>query len=209
MEADDLKRWLGLCQDVQADESMVRAVFEKLCWAYEAPSRAYHNLTHIRNCLTDFDRWLGECDHPAVVELAIWFHDVVYDSRRPDNEQQSALLARDLLAEMKIAGWVSQDVQALILLTRHDSPAGSPNGRLIQDVDLAILATDPATFDRYEQAVRREYDWVEDRVFWPKRSDFLQSLLRRDQLFLTTSAFQTCEGPARHNLERSIAQNRG
>src|SRR5262249_8094638 len=60
---------------------------------YQAPDRHYHDLRHIealRGLARQHRAALN--DHEAV-EAAIWFHDAVYDPRRSDNEEQSALLA--------------------------------------------------------------------------------------------------------------------
>ncbi len=205
MAVASLERWLGLCRGVTAESDAVVRVFSRLQQEYETPPREYHNLSHVAYCLTHFDAWVGECDHPAAVELAIWFHDVVYDVRRTDNEEQSALLAQQLLADMKVAGWVAQDVTRLILATKHQESTESADDKLMQDVDLAILGAPAEVFDRYERAIRQEYAWVEERTWRRKRSAFLQSLLARSRIYQTTSAYQACERAAYDNLERAVA----
>jgi predicted metal-dependent HD superfamily phosphohydrolase len=64
---------------------------DDLVAAYSAPGRHYHNMRHIEDCLgmlTGVDKLL-----PAQREIlteAIWWHDVVYDTTRSDNEELSA-----------------------------------------------------------------------------------------------------------------------
>jgi predicted metal-dependent HD superfamily phosphohydrolase len=68
---------------------------DELIAAYTAPGHHYHNLKHIEDCLG----MLAGVDRLSAVEreilsAAIWWHDVVYDPTRPDNEELSARLAK-------------------------------------------------------------------------------------------------------------------
>ena len=67
---------------------------EQLIAAYSAPSRHYHNLAHIEDCLAALARIenLSPREREILTE-AIWWHDVVYDATRADNEELSAQLA--------------------------------------------------------------------------------------------------------------------
>lgn len=209
MAVASLERWLGLCRGVAAEPEAAVRVFARLQQEYETPPREYHNLSHVAFCLTHFDAWVGECDYPSTVESAIWFHDVVYDARRTDNEEQSALLAQQLMADLKVAGRTAQEVTRLILATKHQDTAETADGKLIQDVDLAILGASADVYDTYERAIRQENAWVEERLYRRKRSAFLQSLLARSRIYQTTSAYQACERAAYDNLERAVAALRG
>jgi len=67
---------------------------DALIAAYTAPGRHYHDLTHIEDCLAA----LAAVDNLSASERdilteAIWWHDVVYDATRSDNEELSAQLA--------------------------------------------------------------------------------------------------------------------
>lgn len=61
---------------------------------YSEPHRHYHNFHHIADSLAEFDRARHLAREPLAVELAIWFHDTVYDTRAGNNEEQSAELGR-------------------------------------------------------------------------------------------------------------------
>ena len=67
--------------------------------AYASPARAYHSWSHIAAMLRELDavRTVPEFDDVDFdeVELAIFFHDAVYDPLRQDDEARSAALFRD------------------------------------------------------------------------------------------------------------------
>src|SRR5829696_2723515 len=73
---------------------------EQLIAAYTAPGRHYHNLAHIDDCLGALARVdsLSATDREILSE-AIWWHDVVYDATRSDNEELSARLAEQHVCE--------------------------------------------------------------------------------------------------------------
>ena len=67
---------------------------DELVAAYTAPGRHYHNLTHIEDCLGALAAVDGlSAAEREILTEAIWWHDVVYDATRSDNEELSARLA--------------------------------------------------------------------------------------------------------------------
>ena len=87
---------------------------DELVAAYTAPGRHYHNLTHIEDCLGALARVdnLSAAEREILVE-AIWWHDVVYDATRADNEELSAQLA-----EQHVRADIAREVGRLIRLTK-------------------------------------------------------------------------------------------
>ncbi|MEA5468385.1 hypothetical protein VB714_05850 [Spirulina sp. 06S082] len=55
--------------------------------AYREKHRYYHTLQHIEECLILYDRLPTKS---PTVEIALWFHDVIYNPQGPNNEMQSA-----------------------------------------------------------------------------------------------------------------------
>ena len=182
----------------------VRETYGRLVSQYQDDVRVYHNLEHVAHCLEEFDAHQGLCRAPRAVELAIWYHDVIYDTKAIDNEEQSGLRAQADLAAMGVSSTLAGEVQRLILLTKHDSLPTDLDGQLIVDIDLSILAQPPEVFDGYERAVRAEYSWVPDEAFWSRRRDFLETMLSRQQVFLTDDYAERYESAARENLKRSV-----
>jgi predicted metal-dependent HD superfamily phosphohydrolase len=180
-------------------------VLARLLAGYAEPHRAYHDLAHILDCLGHAAAVRSQLAHPHRVELALWFHDVVYQPRAADNEERSAELAVEALR-----GWVTaevlQHVHELILATRHPSRPAENDARYLVDIDLAILGASPATFDAYEAAIRREYRWVPRPLYRRQRKEVLRSFLALDRIYLTDHFARRCEEQARANLRRSISR---
>lgn len=169
---------------------------------YSEPHRHYHNLHHINACLSLFHQHRTKFFSPIAAELAIWFHDAIYDPTRNDNEQASATLARQLLGCLFPAELDA--IEFLILATTHKSDPVQPDARLLTDIDLSILASPEAAFDRYERQIRQEYAHVSDVDFRSGRAKFLKAFLSRPSLYATTQFRLDCESRARSNLRRSL-----
>ena len=202
------ERWDRLCRGWGAPPASARDVFEKLVAAYTGRDRHYHDIGHIDECLREFDAVRDLSRDPVAVEAAIWFHDVIYDGRRKDNEELSADLADADLKRLGAPEVLRPEVRRLILLTRHDgAPAPDDvDGQLIVDIDLASLARPPAVFDANTRLIRREYPHVPDDAFNRGRRDLLGSFLARPRIYYTDTFFTRYEPAARANLERAVAR---
>jgi predicted metal-dependent HD superfamily phosphohydrolase len=176
-----------------------------LCIRYTEPDRAYHNLEHVLACLEAASSVRSELASPAEVELALWYHDAIYDPRRGDNEEESARFALEQLSAA-LAPDALASVSALILATKHASAPIGNDARFVVDIDLAILGAAPERFDAYEKAIRHEYGWVPAPIFRRKRREVLRGFLDRPRIYSTEHFRESIEAAARLNLTRSIAR---
>ena len=181
-------------------------LMNQLVAAYSERHRHYHTLQHLRECLALFEAASPVAARPAEVELALWFHDAVYDPQASDNEARSAAWAE---ASVRAAGCdaaIAQRVAALVQATAHEAPPAvtGPDVDLLLDIDLAILGAAPARFDEYEQQVRLEYAHVPDEAFRSRRAALLRALLARPALYRTEVFRTPLEATARANLHRSL-----
>ena len=63
---------------------------DRLLERYSEPGRHYHDARHVLACLQALDRYPGRIHNSNAIELAIWYHDAIYDPRASDNEARSA-----------------------------------------------------------------------------------------------------------------------
>ncbi len=178
--------------------------YQELVSRYSEPHRHYHNLRHIAECLGEFDSARHLARDPAALELAIWFHDAIYDTHAPDNEEQSAALARRRIGQAGGSAALGEAVATLVLATKAHEPSTHPDAPLLIDVDLSILGQRKERFQEYESQIRREYDWVPEATFAARRAEILERLLARARIYTTEPFFTKYERWARANLEDSV-----
>lgn len=162
---------------------------EELIERYSEPHRHYHGLSHLAYVLDRVDDFAGGKHDLFEVRLAAWFHDAVYDipPRELSNEEASARLAIRTLGRSGFEQEEIGEVARLVRLTETHHPVGSdPNGELLCDADLAILAAPTDQYRSYVEAVRREYPRITDEEFAAGRLQVLLDLGGRD-LFRTNS----------------------
>jgi len=179
-------------------------VFERLIACYSEPHRKYHTVRHLDECFVKLEELRTEAHHPEEVELALWFHDVVYDTKRQDNETRSAEWARATARAANLPTSVGDRIHSLVMATCHDAVLYEPDEKVLVDVDLSILGEAPERFDEYEDQIREEYSWVPTFVFRAKRQEILRGFLVRASIFNTRQFVEAYEAQARANLERSI-----
>ncbi|MEO8152630.1 MAG: N-methyl-D-aspartate receptor NMDAR2C subunit [Rhizobacter sp.] len=183
-----------------------RECFEDVRQRYAEPHRHYHTQQHLSECLGQADRIAQLAEHPGEVLIALWFHDAVYDIRRHDNEERSAVWARDVFTKAGGDAAAADRVYQLIKATEHRAVPVTHDSQVLVDVDLSILGAEAARFDEYEQQVRAEYRHVPGFLFRRKRRAVLEAFLQRPRIFSTEVYANWLEARARENLRRSITQ---
>jgi len=173
---------------------------------YGEPHRRYHTLAHVEALLRWLTQWQSLAREPRLIDAAIWFHDAVYDTRRSDNEQRSAELAR---VELAALGWSAPDVErvaALVLATQHhQADAGDTDAWLFLDLDLSVLGQSPVHYAAYAAAIRAEYGWVDEARYREGRSAVLRSFLDRAAIYRTPELHAAWEAAARVNLAAELS----
>ncbi|MCP3385200.1 MULTISPECIES: phosphohydrolase [unclassified Bradyrhizobium] len=175
---------------------------EELAVAYAAPGRHYHNLAHIEDCLAALAQVEGLSAHEReVLSEAIWWHDVVYDPTRSDNEELSAQLA-----EAHVRADISREVGRLIRLTKtHDVAADDRLGAILISIDLSILGAEPARYDAYAAAIRQEFIHVSDADYRAGRAAVLRRFAARPVIYPDAGFAAKYDQRARENLARELA----
>ena len=179
------------------------AIWADLVDQFRRPNRHYHDETHIAHCLAELDGARNLIGNPDMVELALWFHDAIYEPGDHDNESRSAELflgyARDALPEPLV-----RDVYDAILATVHREIPEKGNARFVVDIDLSSFGLPWPKFMADCHALRKEQIDVNDSEFYRSKRKFLRSLIDRNSIFVTPYFCQRYEDAARTNIQRYL-----
>lgn len=174
--------------------------------AYDEPQRHYHTLRHIQHCLYELDTLPEKDLDRASMELAIWYHDLVYDPKSRNNEKASAeRMQTDLqgfVAKLSLA-----TVEKMILLSAHrgEPSPGDPSINHFLDIDMSILGQSAEDYVTYRKQIRREFAHVPFLAFIYYRKKFLKHVLRAGAY--TTPFYQKkYDQAARRNLQSELNQ---
>ena len=186
------------------------AAFDGLYAAWSAESRRYHDLNHLVDCLREVDGANAPAATADLAELALWYHDAIYEAGAPDCEERSArLLERDAV-ELAMGGTVASAAADLVRATAHGRAAARTDlaAQLVLDVDLSILGKDPLRFMDFDYGVEEEYAAIPTQAFRTGRARFLATMLERDCLFLTDYFHARYEQRARLQIAALLASPR-
>jgi predicted metal-dependent HD superfamily phosphohydrolase len=163
------------------------------------PHRRYHTPVHIAHCLKQFDLAREHMHEPDAVEMAIWFHDVIYDAKAMDNELKSAELFTEL-AGSDVSAEFNSKVRDLILVTIHRQLPETRDEKFVVDIDLSSFGLPWDRFLKDSDAVREEFPHLNDQEFYPIQKVFLDSLMSRKTFCFTKFFRDRHEDTARENI---------
>ena len=168
----------------------------------------YHRPGHIYDCLSLlYDESLRNFI-TSELKFALLYHDVMYDPKAKDNEENSAALAVIDLSDVYRYNEVGLNkIVELILLKKHTgTPTDDSESQCMLDVDLSILGSEPYKYKSYADGIRREYSFVSDDDYRRGRVDFLTKLLQRPKIYYKLTRLEEL---ARTNIQNEIMHLRG
>jgi predicted metal-dependent HD superfamily phosphohydrolase len=173
-------------------------IYADLVARYAEPHRHYHTLAHVDDCLERFDRVQALPHDPGAVELALWFHDVVFDAQARDNERRSAQYYLDRAAGATPR--FQRSVCSMILASNHANVLCHEDLRYVLDIDLAGFGYPWPKFRGTTDLVRAEYPHQSDAQFAAGMDAFFSVLEKRPWIFRTERFRESCEAAARANI---------
>ncbi len=183
-----------------ADDSS--AIHQRLLSGYQESHRHYHSLTHIEHCLGMFDQCKALVENPDWLEIAIWFHDVILECGKRDNEALSAQLYLELSAGAQCDD-MRNTIHGLIMATLHDGGSlDFADSIYMVDIDLSSFGLPWDDFLRDSLNLRAENPHLCDADYQLNQTGFQRGLLARPRFYLSDFFYTRFEQQARTNLAR-------
>lgn len=207
MDRDRFEALLNRCCINVARSVDPGGIFDEVSGRYGEPHRRYHTSAHIRHCLEQLDLAADLMDEPDAVEMALWFHDVVWEAQATpaSNEQRSADFFVERLGDA-LDERFRDTVYRLVMVTVYPSEPATPDEGYMVDIDLSSFGLPWEEFRRDSQAVRDELPHLTDEEFYPKQHRFLRMLLDRERFFVTDFFADRYERTARDNIGRLLRE---
>lgn len=181
-------------------------LFSNLINRYSDESRYYHNTTHIQKMLDFSMEFSDAIKEIETLQLAVFYHDIIYNSLSKKNEIDSAALAVQQLSETLFSAEKIKLMEQFILSTQKHFPLIANNSDLqyFLDFDLAILGTSQNTYMDYAEKIRKEYKWVPAFLYNSNRKKVLEHFLNRKEIYFTEAFRNKYESIARENMKYEI-----
>ena len=173
---------------------------------YSGKNRFYHNWHHVEECLGHLNDAVKVAGNFEALEAAILFHDAVYNTRAEDNGGESAELAREMLRG-QLSEELIDEIERLILITKHGTRPSTPDEKLMVDIDLGIFGASRKRYKEYENQIKKEYGWVTGDLFRKKRAEIIENFMK-PPIYQTNFFRDRYENAARGNLNWSIGELR-
>jgi len=209
-------RWMALCHHFDADPDRAAAAYRQLKKHYVrglGKYRFYHTLLeHVGHMLEEFDEAWHLAENPYAVEFAIFLHDAVCNPRKKDNEEKSTELVDELVGSVighlrdGSEGKLCDGIKEIILDTKHQTTPRTNDGKLLVDIDLAILGSVPDVFETYDRNIACEYAFHPGETYRKGRAQVLGMFLKRKPLYYTDHFRKKYYAQARINLTRKVAE---
>jgi len=202
------ENWLALITKYTNNPTLIAASWTEITENYSQKNRAYHNLTHLQNMFQELEQYKSEIEDLDVLKFAIWYHDLIYNALKKDNEERSADFAKNILSQTTFAADRIERCYQQILSTKTHQPKDSTtvDDQLMIDFDLEILSRDWETYKIYCQQIRKEYWMYPGPLFRKGRKKAMQHFLERPTIYQSSFYQQAKEAQARANIEREIAE---
>ncbi|PSL30003.1 HD domain-containing protein [Chitinophaga ginsengisoli] len=197
--------WQQLLQPYTPDQALIEDGFQTIISHYTAMHRHYHDLHHLQALLQLQHMYADHITDNEALSLAIYFHDVIYDVKQADNEEQSALAAGTFLRQTSYPAESIEKVMDFIRATKtHLNASGNTDLDYFLDFDLSILSASAADYIAYTQQIRKEYSIYPDELYKPGRKKVLAHFLALPAIYKTDLFREQRETLARQNMQEEL-----
>ena len=185
----------------------IKETGELIISSYSEPHRYYHNLNHIEDCMKMFDMVRYNINNMLDIELAIYFHDIVYDPLAKDNEVRSADIAFERISHINEN--LANRIKDLVLFTEYSKTFNKSHSNMdfiyLRDIDFHTMGTE--AYWKNAKDIRKEFSCYTDEEFYQGRIKFLQMILDNGRIFESTYFLGTgYNDRALHYIEQEIEQ---
>lgn len=199
--------WEELTSNYTNNIGLINEFWNEIVNCYSSKGRHYHNMDHLEYMIKLAHNYKSEIVDFDTLLFSIFYHDIVYNTQRSDNELESAQLAGNRLERL---GLISDQVvkchEQIMATKEHNNDTNADINSLV-DFDLAILGDEPERYLEYTKKIRKEYSIYSDFMYTKGRRKVLRHFLEMESIFKTEEFKVNFEQRARKNLKVELGEN--
>lgn len=184
--------------------SVVTHLWSEIEQNYSSKKRFYHTLLHLNNLLQELIEVKTELKSWDTILFSLFYHDIIYDPLKTNNEEKSATLAQKRMKEISVSLEVIEVCKSQILATKMHSDNPDSDTNYFTDADLSILGQTWEVYAEYYKNVRKEYSIYPNLIYNAGRRKVINRFLSMNKIFQTPYFFNEYEQQAKQNLRKEI-----
>jgi predicted metal-dependent HD superfamily phosphohydrolase len=194
----------NLVNQYNKDEFLTQKLWEEIVTCYSEKHRYYHKLNHLENLIADLKDVKQDIFDWDSVLFAVLYHDIVYLPTNNKNEEHSAEVANQRLAEILFPKNRILKSYSMILATKLHSQTTDSDTNYFTDADLSILGQEWDKYHIYTKQIRLEYSVYLNSDYNNGRRKVLNHFLAMDRIFKTQFFYNKYELQARENITKEL-----
>jgi predicted metal-dependent HD superfamily phosphohydrolase len=196
--------FITLLKTYTTDVGLMNELWLEVEKNYTGKKRHYHSLQHLEHLFAQLTQIKGELKHWDTILFTLFYHDIVYNALKSDNEEKSAALAQKRMRKIGVEeGKIELCVQQILATKSHIKTPDSDTN-YFTDADLSVLGQSWEIYSAYYKNVRKEYSIYPDFMYNPGRKKVLLHFLSMERIFKTDYFYTHFEKQARENLQKEL-----
>lgn len=186
------------------NDSLKKELWTEIEKNYSSKKRHYHTLEHLDNLLSQLTDVKSEIQNWEIILFTLFYHDIIYNSIKSDNEEKSAEFAENRMKQISVSNDKIELCKEQILATKSHIKSTDSDTNYFTDADLSVLGQNWETYLLYCKNVRKEYSIYPTLVYNPGRKKVLNHFLSMGRIFKTDFFYNKFEIQAKQNLQQEI-----
>ena len=196
--------YIELLKRYTTDNTVISDLWTEVEQQHSKKKRHYHTLQHLENLLMQLDAVNSEIENRDAILFSLYYHDIIYNSLKSDNEEKSAKLAEERMKQLDVSNKTIVLCVSQILATKSHIKSINNDTNYFTDADLSILGQAWEIYEQYCRDVRKEYSIFPDIVYKPGRRKVLAHFLAMERIFKTDYFYNKFEKQAKLNLQKEM-----
>ena len=196
--------YIDLLTKYSNNSNLINELWSEIEASYSNKKRHYHTLQHLDNLLLQLVPLKSEIKNWDTILFSLYYHDIIYNSLKSDNEEKSAEVAASRMKQVSVPASIIKNCKEQILATKKHLDNSDTDTNYFTDADLSILGQDWNTYSEYYRNVRKEYSIYPDLIYNPGRKKVLKHFLDMERIFKTEYFYSKFEQQAKINIQMEL-----